>query len=89
MAFELRSASGGPVLWVSGFLHATNLIACLSARTGFLELRPGEPALVELVFDRADRCATPVTIATMAVVVEGPVETASRQEWALRYTFAP
>jgi hypothetical protein len=55
---------------------------------------------VERVFDRADRCATPasssgsvpappVTIATMAAVVEGPVDTASRQEWALRYTFAP
>jgi hypothetical protein len=89
MVFQLRSDLGGPVLHMSAFLHSTGLIACLLASTGPFDLRPGEPAAVELTFDRADQCRTPVTIATMAAVVEGPVAVASRQEWALRYTFSP
>ena len=44
---------------------------------------------VDVVFDRSDRCATPVTIRNMAAVVEGTVDVASRQEWALGYTLLP
>ena len=32
--------------------------------------------------------ATPFEIATMAVVVEGTIEVASRQEWSIHYSFA-
>jgi hypothetical protein len=36
-----------------------------------------------------DVCAPPLTIATMDAGVEGSVEIASRQEWAVRYSFLP
>jgi hypothetical protein len=42
-----------------------------------------------MTLDNADRCPTPVTMATLDVVVEGTVEVASRQEWGLRYEFVP
>jgi hypothetical protein len=75
-----------------GFLHADNTTACLQARTAAFALRAGEAQTVEAVFDTAyhgDRCATPVEITNLAFVVEGVVEVASRQEWALRYRLAP
>jgi hypothetical protein len=37
----------------------------------------------------ADRCGIPNTMATLAVVVEGPVQVASGQTWSLYYAFAP
>jgi hypothetical protein len=89
MQFSLAPSQTGAVLYVAAFLHASNKIACLSARSGPLQLTAGQSRPVELVFDQADNCGVPLTIATMAVVVEGTVEVASRQEWALAYTFSP
>jgi hypothetical protein len=89
MRFTVRSDTGGHVLAAGGSLHAPTLRACLLASAGPFDLRPGVPAALDLSFDRADDCATPVTIATMAVFVEGPDGVAGRQEFALRYTFAP
>ena len=89
MTFRLRSAAGGEVLFFSVFLHSPRLIACLSTVTEGFELRPGASKDVEVVFDRADACATPVDLVTMDAAAEGAVAIASRQEWALRYTLAP
>jgi hypothetical protein len=89
MYFSLTPSQSGSVLWVVGFLHATNKVACLSAMTGPMELVAGQARAVELVFDRSDDCAVPLTIATMAVVVEGTVQVASRQEWTVSYGFTP
>jgi len=36
-----------------------------------------------------DACAPPATIAHLAVVVEGTIEVASRQEWAVVYQLDP
>ena len=76
------------MLYVAAFLHATNRIACLSSRTGPMTLTAGQSRPIELVFDQSDTCGVPLTIATMAVVVEGTVEVASRQEWTVAYTFS-
>ena len=47
------------------------------------------PRPVEMVFDQPDDvCVPPLTIATMDAGVEGSVEIASRQEWAVR-SFLP
>ena len=89
MRFVLRAQETGPVLHVNAFLHATNLQACLIAGTGEFTLGQNETRTLELVFDRSDDCAVPLTIATMAVVVEGPVQIASRQAWSVQYTFTP
>ncbi|HET7292323.1 MAG TPA: hypothetical protein VFM88_07855, partial [Vicinamibacteria bacterium] len=79
----------GHALGFKVFLHDTRLQACLRAETGPFELRAGDDFGVDLVLDESDRCATPTTIATMAAVVEGTVEVASRQEWGVTYTFQP
>jgi hypothetical protein len=63
--------------------------ACLFTSTGPFEHRAGEPSDVEVTLDEAARYRTPVTITHLAAVVEGTTEVASRQEWALQYTFAP
>lgn len=89
MRFRLAPTQSGPVLYVRAFLHASNRVACLSAETGPFTLTAGQPRDLEVVFDRADRCGVPLTIETMAVVVEGTVEVASRQEWTLSYTLRP
>jgi hypothetical protein len=89
MAFDLRPQSAGHVLYVRVYLHATSKIACLWGQTSPLDLEAGVTTRVEVPMDNADQCGTPVTLATMAGVVEGPVEVASRQEWALHYVFAP
>ena len=89
MRFSLRAQEAGPVLHVNAFLHATNLQACLIAGTGEFPLGQNETRTLELVFDRSDDCAVPLTIATMAVVVEGPAQIASRQAWSVQYAFAP
>jgi len=90
MRFQLRSATGGPVLDAIGYLHATTKIACLSGTSGRFDLQPGVAHEVELVFDGADpACYLPATISDMKLVLSAPVETASLQEWAVRYELAP
>jgi hypothetical protein len=89
LTFRLEPPTTGQVLGVRVFLHATNLIACLWTETGPFLLEGGVSRTLEIPFDRADRCGTPTTIATMALVVEGPSQVASRQTWSLTYTFNP
>jgi hypothetical protein len=86
---DLHPPSTGHALYARVFLHASNQIACLLGQTGAFELEAGVPKRIEVVLDGADRCRTPVTFATMAGVVEGPVEVSSRQAWSLHYVFAP
>lgn len=64
-------------------------MACLSGETDPFVVQAGTLRTVEIPIDRADGCGTPTTIATMAAVVEGPVQVASRQTWSLHYVFAP
>jgi hypothetical protein len=91
MTFRLAPTGSGSVLWCVGFLHAANMAACLQGRTAGLTLRAGEAQTVEMVFDTAaySGCATPVDITHLGFVVEGVVQVASRQEWALGYRLAP
>jgi hypothetical protein len=90
MRFRLLSAAGGPVLNAIGFLHATNLLACYRGSTDRLDLAPGVPTEVEIVFDEADdTCGMPATIATMKVVLNAPGQTEGLQEWGIRYEFRP
>jgi hypothetical protein len=91
MRFRLLSASGGPVLSAIGFLHATSKLACYRGSTGPLDLRPGVPSEVVIVFDQPDAaaCAMPATIANMKVVLNAPVQTDGLQEWAIRYELRP
>lgn len=89
MRFTLRAQEAGPVLGVRVFLHASNMIACLTATTGPFSLARGETRDVAVVFDQSDDCLVPLTIANMALVVEGPAEVSSRQTWSLAYTFVP
>ncbi len=91
MRFRLLSAAGGPVLDAIGFLHATNKLACYRGSTGPLDLLPGVPSEVVIVFDQPDAaaCTMPATIANMKVVLNAPVQTDGLQEWALRYEFRP
>jgi hypothetical protein len=65
------------------------LRACLFGQTGPQALRAGQAEELEVLLDQADDCRTPADIRTMAAVVEGTVETASRQEWGIRYTLLP
>lgn len=89
MTFRLLSAAGGPVLRFTAFLHSRQLTACLTATTGSFDLQPGQPREVQVVFDRADACATPVDLVTMDATAEGVVTIESRQVWGLRYSLAP
>jgi hypothetical protein len=91
MRFRLLSAAGGPVLDAIGFLHATNKVACYRGSTGPLDLQPGVPAEVVIVFDQPDAaaCGVPATIANMKVVLSAPVQTDGLQEWAVRYELRP
>jgi len=90
IVLNLQSGAGGHVLFMRAFLHDTRKIACLTASTGPFDLAAGQTSTVTLVFDQADDvCVTPLTIANMDAAVEGTVEIASRQEWAVRYDFAP
>jgi hypothetical protein len=89
LTFQLNPPSDGPVLYARVYLHAQNLVACLWGEIAPFTVRAGVPVTIELPTDRADRCGTPTSIFTMAVVVEGPVQVSSRQTWSLRYTFAP
>ena len=89
MTFMLNPPADGPVLYVRVYLHATNLIACLWGEAAPFTVKAGVPTTVEVAIDRADRCGTPATISTMATVVEGPIQVASRQTWSLHYVFNP
>jgi hypothetical protein len=91
MRFRLLSASGGPVLDAIGFLHATTKLACYRGSSGPVELLPGVPAEVMIVFDQPDAaaCGIPATIANMKVVLSAPVQTDGLQEWAIRYELRP
>ena len=89
MMFRIEPPSGGPVLYARVYLHAMNLQACLWGQIEPFTVRAGVPLTIEMPVDQADRCGTPTTIATLALVVEGPIEVSSRQTWSLRYTFAP
>jgi hypothetical protein len=89
MTFRLDPPSDGAVLYTRVYLHATNLVACLWGETAPFGVQGRTPSVVDISFDRADRCGTPTTMATIALVVEGPIQVASRQTWSLRYVFAP
>jgi hypothetical protein len=91
MRFRLLSAAGGPVLDAIGFLHATTKLACYRGSTGRLDLEPGVPSEIVIVFDQPDAaaCGLPATIANMKVVLNAPVQTDGLQEWAIRYEFQP
>jgi hypothetical protein len=89
LTLKLEPPADGPVLYARIYLHATNLIACLWGEAAPFTVRAGITQAIDISIDRADRCGTPATIATMAVVVEGPIQVASRQTWSLRYVFAP
>jgi hypothetical protein len=86
MRFRLLSASGGPVLDATGFLHAANKIACYRGSTGAFDLPAGVPVEIVVVFDEADAaCGLPTSITHMKVVLSAPVQTDGLQEWAIRY----
>jgi hypothetical protein len=89
MRFRLRNPTGGPVLDAIGFLHTTSLLACWRGTTGPFRLEAGATEVL-IVFDRREpACFAPSEIATMKLVVEGTVEVASLQEWAIRYDLRP
>jgi hypothetical protein len=89
MRFLLRPSASGHALYFRVFLHDTRMQACLMHSTGPFELRAGQDSALDFVLDDSDACRMPATIATMAAVVEGTVEVASRQEWGVAYTFQP
>ena len=89
MRVQLRAPEAGPVLFVSAFLHATDRRACLIGGSGPFSLAAGENRTLDIVFDRTDDCLVPLTIATMAIAVEGPVQIASRRAWSLALRFDP
>lgn len=89
MTFLLTPPADGPVLYVRVFLHATNLLACLQGDLAPFTVRAGVPVTIEVPVDPSGGCRAPMTIATMALVVEGPIEVSSRQTWSVHYTFAP
>jgi hypothetical protein len=92
MTFRLEPSGSGPVLWCTVSLHAASKTACLQGRTDGFALRAGEPQDIEVVLDvpdRSDRCRAPLDLTDLAMTVEGTIEVASRQEWALRYHLAP
>jgi hypothetical protein len=71
-------------------LHASNRLACLTGQVAGRPLAAGAALEVEVVLDQADPvCRTPLTITNMAAVVEGTIEVASRQEWAIAYELRP
>jgi len=92
MTFRVTPAGNGTVLFHVGFLHAPSKIACLQGRTAGGAVPAGEAQTVEIVFDQADpsdRCRTPLDLSDLAFNVEGSIEVAARQEWALAYHLVP
>ena len=91
MAFDLMPQQSGPVLGVSVYMHAPQ-IACLWGRSPSFALAAGTPVHVEIPLDNADNaavCATPLMATSMDVIVDGPIQIASRQEFTIRYLFVP
>jgi len=89
MVFRLTPTATGDALRFQVFLNSNTKRTCFLASTGPLSLRAGEAQSLQVVLDPSDACVTPFTITDMAAVVEGTVELASRQEWAIGYNFAP
>jgi hypothetical protein len=91
MRFRLLNRTGGPVLDAIGFLHGSNKLACWRGTTGPFRLEAGVTSELLVVFDQRDprACVAPSEIATMKLVVEGTVETASLQEWVVHYDLRP
>jgi hypothetical protein len=91
MRFRLLNPTGGPALDAIGFLHGSNKLACWRGTTGPFRLEAGVTSDVLVVFDQRDprACSAPSEIATMKLVVEGTVETASLQEWLVHYDLRP
>jgi hypothetical protein len=88
MAFDLVPQQSGPVLGVSVYMHAPQ-IACLWGRSPSFNVTAGATVHVEIPLDNADACATPLMATSMDVVVDGPVQIASRQEFTVNYLFVP
>jgi hypothetical protein len=92
MTFRLTPSRSGAVLWCVVFLHAANKTACLQGRADGFTTRAGEPRDVDVVLDvpdRSGRCRTPLDLTDLAFNLEGTIEVASRQEWAIRYRLTP
>jgi hypothetical protein len=92
LTFRLAPTGSGSTLLCVSTLHAADKTGCLQGRIGSLSLRAGESQTIDVVFDQvdaSDRCRTPLDLTDLALSVEGTVEVASRQEWALRYRLAP
>jgi hypothetical protein len=90
LSFRLRSAAAGPVLWTGATLHGANKMACLSAVGEAFSLAANSIVMLDLSFDQFNpACALPFDATDMAVTIEGTIEVASRQEFAIRYRFAP
>jgi hypothetical protein len=89
VTLRLDPPTDGPVLYARIYLHATNLIACLWGETVPFAVQAGVPSTIEIPLDRAEGCGTPIAIATMAAVIEGPIQVASRQTWSLHYVSIP
>ena len=88
MAFDLVPRQSGPVLEVLVYMHAPQ-IACLWGKSAPFALTAGVPVRVEIPLENADACTTPLTATSMDVIVDGPIETASRQEFTIHYDFLP
>jgi hypothetical protein len=86
LRFLLRPTLSGHALRFSVSLHDTTQRACLFTSTEGFDLRAGDATAFDLVLNQSDRCVMPATISSMAAVVEGVVEVASRQEWGVTYT---
>jgi hypothetical protein len=88
----------GTVIAARAWLFASTKRACLAWEGGPFALSASPPPsggvqltishTLDVVFDRADDCAVPTDLATMALVLEGPDGISSRQEWEIRYTLA-
>jgi hypothetical protein len=89
MVFRITPAATGEALRFVVFLHSDSKRACFTATTGPVPVRAGEAQSLQVVLDASDTCGVPLAITDMAAVLEGTVELASRQEWAIRYTFGP
>jgi hypothetical protein len=89
MVFRLTPTSTGTAQSFQVFLNSETKRTCFLASAVSVPLRAGEALSLQVVLDPSDACAVPFAITDMAAVIEGTVELASRQEWAIGYSFAP
>jgi hypothetical protein len=89
MVFRLTAVASGTAQSFRVFLNSDAKRTCFLASVNTVSLRAGEPLALQVVLDPSDACAVPFAITDMAAVLEGTVDFASRQEWAIGYTFAP